>query len=238
MSALIHSDVATRDFGFLRERARSRANASFIISAAIGACPVQPGNSAAPINCPDYSLDYLCANYNQVVVVSRSIAAGATVTMTPNPLDTVFCPVAISMVTRDAADPTLSRTSFVFQVQVRGCFQFDWQNAAGDTVAAATSWIDSQSEWDPTFKNDCKACPVDFACFTNPGLNSATMNILVGNPHAAPTTAKITIWGIPYSCCPNFIDADDYQQGKRRRRVPAGAAAPMGTAKRSGVFAG
>ncbi|HEX7097107.1 MAG TPA: hypothetical protein VF183_14565, partial [Acidimicrobiales bacterium] len=159
------------------------------------------------------------------------------VTLTPNPLDTIFCPVAVSMVTRDAADPTLSRTSFVFQVQVRGCFQFDWQNAAGDTVAAATSWIDSQAEWDPTFKSDCKACPVDWACFTNPGLNSATMNIIVGNPHAAPTTAKLTIWGIPYSCCPSFVSAEDWKRGTPRR-APAGAAAPMGTAKRPSVFAG
>lgn len=229
-------DVAFRDMDILRARARSASNIS---AAAIGACPIVPGTDASrPHICPDYSLDYLCANYNQVSIAFRSLAPLAVVTVTPNPLDSVFCPVAVSMVVRDSSDPTLTRTSYVFQVQVRGCFQFDWQNPA-DTVAGATSWVDSQAEWDPTFKSDCKACPVDWSCFTNPGLNTATLNMIIGNPHTAAITGQVKIWGIPYSCCPSFIDANDFRTGQRQRRpIPAGPAAPLGTAKRPSVFAG
>lgn len=230
-------DVALRDIDYIRDRARSKREPQVIRSGAIGACPITNGTGAQAPVCEDYSREYLCAHFNQVVIAFRSLAALATVDITPNPLDTIFCPVAVSMVVRDAGDATLSRTSWVLRVGVRDCNQLDFSNAA-NTVAGATGWIDTQAEWDPTFKDDCKACPVDWSCFTNPGLNSATLTMTVGNPHAAPITGKLTIWGIPYSCCPGFIDGDDYAAGRRRKRsIPAGAPAPLGTARRSSPIA-
>ncbi len=229
-------DVALRDIDYIRERARSRANASHIITAAaIGAgCSFSPGDVAtAPPICPDFSMDYLCANYAASVQSFISLAGGATTTITFNPLDSVFCPVAVSARVTDAADRTLVRTALVFDVNIRKCSQVEWSNPA-DTVAGATSWFDMLAEWDPTNKSSCKACPVDWGCFTNTGQGSALLTMIIGNPHPAPVTGKVTLHGIPYTCCPAFYGDERLKAGSRR---PVSPPAPIGSAKRASPFA-
>lgn len=231
-------DVALRDIDYIRERGRqSRAHASHIITkASVGACGVLDGNCAAaeqaPV-CPDFSMDYLCANYAQVVVVFRALAAGATTEVTFNPIDQVFCGVAISGSVWDDADVNLSRTSWVFRVQARGCDQLDFTTPA--TVAGATGFIDTRPDWDPTFKNSCKACPIDWSCFTNTGTGTIPLTMQVGNPNSAPISGRYVIWGIPYSCCPGFTSLEDMRKGvKPTRGLPPGPPKPGGTAKRAG----
>lgn len=227
-------DVALRDIDYVRERARqSRAHGGHIITAAaVGACGLDGTVAMQAPLCPDFSLDYLCANYS-MSVASATIAGLATTTITFNPLDSVFCPIAINSRALDSVDNTLVRTTRVFDVNIRKCTQMEWNNPA-DTVAGATSWIDTLSEWDATAKNSCKACPVDWGCFTNTGQGSALLTMIVGNPHPAPVVVKFTLFGIPYSCCPAFYGKDRLDQGLRR---PVSPPAPIGSAKRASPFA-
>lgn len=198
---------------------------------AIGACSVD-GSSCGPVphSCPDYSTEYLTKNYAQSVVTGIVDGQG-TVTVTANPLDSIFCPVAMSAVGRDTVNPDTPRAFRIYQATIRGCFQYDWQNL-GDNFAQATAWVDS-AELDPFARSGC-ACPVNFGCFTNIGMSSAQLQFVVGSaqPPGIGTQFKITLFGIPYSCCPAWTNIKDMvDPSKRPQTIPVGAGQPLGNAR-------
>lgn len=202
--------------------------------AGIGAaCGIVGTGAMARPTCDNTSLDYLDRYFATTAASARNVAGGANGTVTFDPLDQVFCPVAVAVVAFDANDPSLPRTGFILNVDIRGCKMLDFQNAT-ETAAGATAWIPTQA-WDPFARSGC-ACPVNWGCFTNVGTRSAILTITVANPHTTATSYIFTVYGVGYTCCPGFVNGGfDAMQLPHRPEiptapVPTSAPAPIGRA--------
>lgn len=221
-----------RDLKSVREQARIRKIGVGIGACGLGAC----SNDGEAPTCDSYDLASLDRDFAVTSMSTRALAGQNTATITMNPLDNFFCPVAISMVVSDSTDPGLARRGWVLDARIRGCLQFDWENAT-NTVAAATNWIDS-SQWDPSQRSGC-ACPVNMGCFTNQGSRQALLTFTIGNPHPVGINIDVIIymWGVGYNCCPGFITGGEREMIKPRTPgQPAKAPVPA-PAGRAPVFA-
>lgn len=219
-------DLNMRDLAAIRDHARAATEQHD--AAGVGACMVDGTacGTSAP-RCTNFDLNYLDSNYTQTTVVFRALAGQAVTTVTVNPLDSFFCPVAIAGVGFDAVDGTTARPFWIIQASIRGCLQYEWQNPT-DTVAGAVGFVHSD-EIDPKFRSAC-ACPVNYGCFTNTAMSSYQLQLVIGNP-AAPgitTTGKVTLWGIPYTCCPAWTNMQN--MSKPRDITPTAPPAPAGRA--------
>lgn len=182
---------------------------------AVGAgCAVDTIDAITPLQ---YDLDYLDQFYNPDVFGQRSIAAGAVVQISANPLSDFVVPFAIAAICQDSTDPSLPRDAWVFNVAINGCKQLNFTNTT-PTVAAATAYISTRL-WDP-FARSCKACPVTWGTYGNSSHRDRLLTFDVANPGATTMDVMFIVYGISFDCCPVWTDRGSMQNPRRRPERP------------------
>lgn len=174
-----------------------------------------------------YDINHLDQFFDIDAQANFSIAGQAAATITMNPVDQWFVPVAVSMTVTDATDRGLARAAYVTAVQIDGCRQ-EGVNTPAPT-AATTQVIPSQ-KWDPLARNGC-ACPVNWAPYTNQGTGAKLLQIAVFNPNPVGITIAVVInvYGRGFTCMPSWLEGSRDPHRKPVPPAPRVPVPPVGT---------
>lgn len=149
-----------------------------------GACAVEL--DTAP---ESYDLRYLDCYFDIDGQSNFSVAGQTAFSLTFNPTDQWFCPVAVSADVFDATDPNLERELFITGVGIDGCRQ-EGINTPTPTTATTQGWW--TSKWKPRNRDGC-ACPVCWAPYSNTGTGSRILTVSGFSRYPAGITSQITI---------------------------------------------
>lgn len=167
-----------------------------------------------------YDMRYLDCYFDIDGQSNFAVAGQTPFSLTFNPTEQWFCPVAVSADVFDAADPNLERELFITSVGIDGCRQ-EGINTPTPTAATTQGWW--TSKWKPRNRDGC-ACPVCWAPYTNTGTGARVLTVSGFSRYPAGISAQITInvYGRGMSCIPDGCGGKDPHRKPGPKPLPGG----------------